>query len=162
MDNIVRALNYLKLELTFDVFSEPLWACMSCHPNKALTRFFCNLQRNSTLAGTAERNLEWGDPSSRAERAIHLEGSERIGPGKFWKLKLWKCDFLRFGHQILVTVLVTLQDLVTLWPKNAVRNCVCGKKWGAPPGPPQLRGLCLGRWKIGIYTCFHHRLLIYF
>ena len=88
--------------------------------------------------GTAERNLEWGDPSSRAERAIHLEGSERIGPGKFWKLKLWKYDFLRFGHQILVTVLVTLQDLLTLWPRNAVRNCVCGKKWGGPglPGPP--------------------------
>ena len=34
-------------------------------------------------AGTAERNLEWGDPSLRAERAIHLEESERIGPGKF-------------------------------------------------------------------------------
>ena len=34
-------------------------------------------------AVTAERNLEWGDPSSRAERAIHLEGSERIGPEKF-------------------------------------------------------------------------------
>ena len=35
------------------------------------------------LSGTAERNLEWGGPSSRAERAIHLEGSERIGPEKF-------------------------------------------------------------------------------
>ena len=38
---------------------------------------------NLTLAGTAERNLEWGGPFSRAERAIHLEGSERIGPEKF-------------------------------------------------------------------------------
>ena len=25
-----------------------------------------------------------------------------------------QCDFLRFGHQILVAILVTLQDLVTL------------------------------------------------
>ena len=28
--------------------------------------------------------------------------------------ELWKCDFLQFVYQILVEVLVTLQDLVTL------------------------------------------------
>ena len=29
--------------------------------------------------------------------------------------------------------------MVTLWSRNAFRNCACGKKWGgghAPPGPP--------------------------
>ena len=41
-----------------------------------------HVRGNEIKTGTAERNLEWGDPSSRAERAIHLEGSERIGPGK--------------------------------------------------------------------------------
>ena len=40
--------------------------------------------------------------------------------------------FLRFGCQILVAVLGTLQDLVALWSRNAVRNCICGVKC-APP-----------------------------
>ena len=32
----------------------------------------------------AERNLEWGGGEwLRAEGAVHLEGSEQIGPGKF-------------------------------------------------------------------------------
>ena len=48
---------------------------------------------------TAERNLKWAGGS---EPLI----SGRIGPGKFWK-----CDFLRFSHQIFVAVLVNLQDL---------------------------------------------------
>ena len=46
----------------------------------------CNMRKIrplNQLSGTAERNLEWGDPSSKAEGAIHLGGSERIGPGKF-------------------------------------------------------------------------------
>ena len=64
-----------------------------------------------------ERNLEWG---------------RGIG------------DFLRFGHQVLVAVLVTLQVLATLWSRNAVRNCICGEKLGshglpAPPIPKQVK-----------------------
>ena len=41
------------------------------------------------------------------------DGEVQAGwPRKFKKkLELWKCDFLRFGHQILVAVLGTLQDL---------------------------------------------------
>ena len=42
---------------------------------------FCTSLKN--LSGTTERNLEWGNPSSKAEGAIHLGGSEQIGPGKF-------------------------------------------------------------------------------
>ena len=40
-------------------------------------------QHKHLQSGTAERNLEWGDPSSKAEGAIHLGGSERIGPRNF-------------------------------------------------------------------------------
>ena len=42
---------------------------------------------------------------------------------------------------ILVAVLVTLPNLVTLWSRNAVRNCICSKRWGdafpalSPPPP---------------------------
>ena len=39
--------------------------------------------KRQCYSGAAESNLEWGDPSSKAEGAIHLGGSERIGPGKF-------------------------------------------------------------------------------
>ena len=40
-------------------------------------------------------------------------------PGKF-------CDS---AVEFLAAVLVTLHDLVTLWPKSAVRKFICGEKW---------------------------------
>ena len=49
---------------------------------KLISSWDINLTRVEAT-GTAERNLEWGDPWSKAEGAIHLGGSERIGPGKF-------------------------------------------------------------------------------
>ena len=55
---------------------------------------------------TAERNLELGDRveiQGEMDR-IHLEGSERISLGEFWKLELWKCDFLQFGHVAMVCI----------------------------------------------------------
>ena len=62
------------------------------------------------------------------------DGEVQAGwPRKFKKkLELWKCDFLRFGHQILVAVLGTLQDLVTLWSTSAVRNWICGDYYFSP------------------------------
>ena len=46
-------------------------------------------------------------------------------------------NFLQFGHQILVAVLVTLQDLVILWSRNATRNYMCQKVGGhGPLAPP--------------------------
>ena len=62
---------------------------------------------------TAEHNLKWGGG--------HLQKSEQIGPGKF---KNWNfgnaisCDLvIKFS----VALLVALQDLVTLWSRNAIR-----------------------------------------
>ena len=52
---------------------------------------FCNMTFGTSLknlSGTVERNLEWGNPSLKAEGVIHLGGSEQMGPGKFCKLKL--------------------------------------------------------------------------
>ena len=50
-----------------------------------------------------------------------MEVSERIGLRKFYKTGQ---NFLQLGHQILVAVLVTLQDLVTPWSRNAIKNCI--------------------------------------
>ena len=71
---------------------------------------------------------------TKSNLAIHLEGPSGL-VREIMKLELWKCDFLGFGHQILVTVLVTLQDLVTLSSRNAVRNCICGRDMPPPPAP---------------------------
>ena len=46
------------------------------------------------------------DPS----RGVRADWPRKI----FENWNFGKCDFLRFGHQILVAVLVTLHDLVTL------------------------------------------------
>ena len=61
-----------------------------------------------------------------------------LGPGNFenWNFE----NFLQFGHQILVAVLVTLQDLVTLWSSNAIKTASVVKSRGMPP--PKLCGAC--------------------
>ena len=85
-----------------------------------------------------------GSPWLKAEGAIHLEGSERIGPEKILKNgTLEICDL----------DVITLQDMVTLWSKNVVRNCIFSMP---PPAPPQLRGPCT--LSFITYTCSeYHR-----
>ena len=62
----------------------------------------------------------------------------RLVSGNFIKLELWK--FPTTWSSNFSSVLVTLQDLVTLWSRNAIKNCICGEKWGmngpVPPPPP--------------------------
>ena len=69
-------------------------------------------------------------------RAGYVDGSSiqrgpcRLATGNFENWELWKRDLLRFGNQILVAVLVTLQYFVILVSRNAVKNCIFGEKWG--------------------------------
>ena len=97
------------------------------------------------LSGTAERNLEWGDPSSKAEGAIHLGGVRADWPWEILKTETLKVRFPAIWSSNFSCSSVTLQDLVTLWSRNAFRNCVCGEKWGghAPPAPPAPRSLVI-------------------
>ena len=104
-------------------------------------------------ARTAERNGRGGGGMVESRTRNSSKGVQRIGLRKFWKLEPWTCAFLRFGYQILVAALVNLQELVILWSRKAVRNCICGEKWeGAWPfcQPPAPRSL--SRTIVHIYT----------
>ena len=64
----------------------------------------------------------------------------------------------RFGHQMLVAVLVTMQDLITLESMNAVKNCICGEKWWtmARLAPPSSAGPVSKNSKLTFAVDDHH------
>ena len=51
--------------------------------------------------------------------------------------------------QVLAAVLATLQDLVTLRPRNNIKNCIWQKNGGMPPSEPHPPRNCLNIIKTG-------------
>ena len=75
-----------------------------------------------------EHNLELGRGMVESGRCDPPRGVQADRPLKILKTGILETGFLRFGHKNLVAVLVTLQDLVALWSRNAISNCICNEK----------------------------------